>query len=112
MRKLKRNSMRTNSIPTIVVRYWTTILTISIGDNTMITCAHTDCDYSVGWTHRGGENNTRIDPPEGDFYVMKAEFTDVTGVRFHDPNDTEVQLLGCPKCFRTFISTGDKYLDD
>ena len=76
----------------------------------MIKCAHTDCGYSAGWTHKGGEDNKMIDPPEGDFYEITAEFTKVGATRFHG-NNNELKLLGCPKCYRTFITKGEAYLD-
>lgn len=77
----------------------------------MIICAHPDCGYTVGWTHRGSEHNKRIEPPEGEFYGFRADFSKVEGERFHG-NKNEVALYGCPKCRRTFIADGETYLAD
>ena len=76
----------------------------------MIECAHKDCGYITGWTHKGG-NNQLVAPPEGDFYEITAEFTTVSATRFHGV-DNEMKLLGCPKCHRIFITKGDTYLDE
>jgi len=77
----------------------------------MIKCAHKDCGYKHGWTHRGSEENKYIDLPEGPFYKIKAGFETVSASRFHGDKN-EILLLGCPKCQRTFITSGDTYLDD
>jgi hypothetical protein len=77
----------------------------------MIKCAHKDCGHEQGWTHKGGEYNKFIDLPAGDFYEIFADFTKVSASRFHGEN-CEMKLLGCPKCYRTFISDGESYLDN
>ena len=78
----------------------------------MITCKHKDCGYQCGWTHRGGEDNKLIEPPEGDFYEVKAFITEVNASRFHGDNN-EMKLLGCPKCHRLFMSpTEESYQGD
>ena len=76
----------------------------------MIKCAHKDCGYESGWTHRGGNDNKMIESPEGDFYEITAELTTVGATRFHGDNN-EMKLFGCPKCHRTFITKGEVYLD-
>ena len=74
-----------------------------IEQTNMITCAHKDCGYQVGWTHYGSDENKYLEPPEGDFYNIRAEFKTVTAERYHGDNN-EMRLLGCPKCCRTFIT--------
>lgn len=77
----------------------------------MIVCAHTDCGYSVGHTHRGGDNNKYIERPEGDFYVIKSNFTAGKAFRFHGDNN-EMTVFACPKCRRLFIANGEVYEND
>ena len=76
----------------------------------MLRCAHKDCGYECGWTHKGGCDNERLEPEEGEFYEIKAEFKTVEARRFHGDKN-EMKLLGCPKCHRLFMSEGDIYLD-
>ncbi len=79
----------------------------------MITCAHKDCNYRSGWTHKDSDKNELIEPQEGDFYEMKSGFTSVSATRIGSvDDDVEMNFLGCPKCHRTFISKGETYLDD
>ena len=79
----------------------------------MITCAHSDCGYQVGWTHRGSDDNVRIEPPEGEFFDIVADmFTTVKATRFHG-DENERKVLGCPKCNRIFMSPEkEEYADD
>ena len=76
----------------------------------MIQCAHKDCRYEAGWTHKGGDKNKLIDRPEGDFYKITSDYADVIACRFHGDNN-KMELLGCPKCRRVFMSAGEYYLD-
>jgi hypothetical protein len=78
----------------------------------MITCAHTDCNYTCGWTHKGGDKNKAIEPPEGDFYEIKAEFKAVVATRMDEEGSSEMKLYGCPKCHRTFIAKGESFLTE
>ena len=76
----------------------------------MIQCEHNDCDYKAGWTQKGGLGNKFIDPQEGDFYRIQSGCTTVTAER-HRGESRTVELLGCPKCRRVFMSAGECYLD-
>ncbi|MGL5013241.1 MAG: hypothetical protein ACRC6V_03000 [Bacteroidales bacterium] len=81
----------------------------------MIVCPHDGCDYATGWTHRGSELNRLLNPPEGDFFELRSSVGHhgITAYRWDD-NLTGVNImrvLGCPKCLRTFITSGQVYLD-
>lgn len=75
-------------------------LLLIIGELKMITCAHKDCGYQVGWPEIITDETERLEPPEGEFY--QVGFAN----RFHgDKND--LYVMGCPKCKRTFLSDKD-----
>ena len=76
----------------------------------MIKCEHKDCDYEAGWTHERGDENNLVEPPEGDFYKIVSGYDDPIAYRFHGDNN-KMELLGCPKCRRIFMSAGESYLD-
>lgn len=75
----------------------------------MIVCKHPDCGYRFGWTKRDGDDNVHISPSEGEFYQIKAVFQTVGAERLYPEHDHK-ELLGCPKCSRVFISTGEEYV--
>ena len=76
----------------------------------MIKCPYTDCNYTVGWLYREG-NAERAEPPEGEFYLVRSEYTTAIAFRFHGDKN-EMALRGCPKCRRVFIDEPEEqYLD-
>ena len=76
----------------------------------MIKCEHNDCDYEAGWTHQDDEENVFVDPEEGGFYEIIADFAAVLARR-HGRSPAAVKLIGCPKCRRVFLSKGEQYED-
>ena len=76
----------------------------------MIKCEHKDCDYEAGWTHENGGEGSLVEPSEGDFYKIVTGYDKAVAHRFHG-DDNEMELLGCPKCLRLFMSAGESYLD-
>ena len=77
----------------------------------MIKCEHVDCGYEAGWTHKEGDNNKFIDPPEGGFYTIMTRSATATAERHRGANRS-MELLGCPKCRRIFMSDGERYRVD
>lgn len=70
----------------------------------MITCVH--CQYSHGWTHKGGDENKWIEGDNGDFFKLRAGiFDDVEVDRFHGGNDKKLEVFGCPRCMKLFMAS-------
>ena len=77
----------------------------------MIVCPHEGCGYAVGWTHRNGDDNLYLDPPEGDFFEVSNSIHEGAAYRWDDSQTgiRHMRVLGCPKCFRMFINKDQVY---
>lgn len=63
-------------------------------------CVYTDCNYKDGWD---GETLTTIKGSEGQFYFLSNEVT-MERSRSDSWRKDIIQLTGCPKCKRVFIT--------
>lgn len=79
----------------------------------MLACPHEGCGYAIGWTHHSSEHNYYLDPPEGNFFEVLGNGREGAACRWDGRQGgiSHMLVLGCPKCFRMFVSKDEVYLD-